>query len=220
MNCLLCDQEIPSKLLVKDLLFLKPENQSVCTACFSSFDRISDQHCPTCYRSGWDKICSDCLEWQSKGVHISHHALFTYNASMKDYFSRYKFMGDYLLCQVFSKTLRQVLKSYKTYTIVPVPLGPERMAERGFNQVTGLLNAAGIAYQDILAKTDVEKQSSHNRQERLAADSPFYLRENQVLPDKILLVDDIYTTGATLQGICQLLYERGVKEIKTFSLSR
>ena len=106
----------------------------------------------------------------------------------------------------------------KGFTIVPVPLSEERLAERGFNQVEGLIE--GIPYQDIFEKRDIEKQSSKTRKERLSQDNAFCLKKGIDVPDKIIIVDDIYTTGSTLYQMVQLLEGIGIKEVLTFSLAR
>lgn len=46
--------------------------------------------------------CQDCQLWCKEGVEVSHRAIFTYNQAMKDFFSRYKFDGDFLLRKVFA----------------------------------------------------------------------------------------------------------------------
>lgn len=101
---------------------------------------------------------------------------------------------------------------------MPVPLSEKRLVERGFNQVEGLIE--GIPYQDIFEKRDIEKQSSKTREERLSQDNAFCLKKGIDVPDKIIIVDDIYTTGSTLYQMVQLLEGIGIKEVLTFSLAR
>ncbi|WP_447447913.1 ComF family protein [Streptococcus dentiloxodontae] len=139
---------------------------------------------------------------------------------MKDYFSHYKFMGDYLLRQVFQDEVISYLKVYlkQGFTLVPVPLSPERMAERGFNQVIGLIGS--LPYSQPFQKIDIAKQSAQDRKGRISSCNPFSLNGNQELPNKILLIDDIYTTGATLHHLVTLLQKSGVTEIESFSLAR
>ena len=101
-----------------------------------------------------------------------------------------------------------------------IPLSPERLLERGFNQVEGLVEAAGFSFKDILGKREGSASSSKSRLERLATEIPFFIKDGISLPKKILLIDDIYTTGATVNRVKRLLEEAGALEVKTFSLVR
>lgn len=220
MTCLLCEAVLEVGPAFYQLFLLRQPSVELCQACLDSFEKIEEPHCPTCCKPGGDETCSDCLYWEKQGRSVSHKALYHYNEAMKDYFSRYKFEGDYLLRKVFGKEIKQALKTYKGYTLVPIPLSEQREEERGFNQVTGFLDAAGLTYENLLVKAESQKQSEKTRAERLQTKNHFSLREGVPLPEKVLIVDDIYTTGATLTQAAQLFYERGVKELKTFSLTR
>lgn len=222
MNCLLCDTPILPKETFSSILLMQSKKVYICEECQTRFERIKNPHCPTCCKSGIKKTCQDCLYWQDKGQEVCHRALFTYNDMMKDYFSRYKFQGDYLLRKVFSDAVKSALKNYPSYTIVPIPLSADSLQKRKFNQVTGFLEDASIAYCPLLKIKEKNKvsQSSKTREERLATQQFFTFNEEEKIPDKVLLVDDIYTTGATLMLARQILCEKGVKIIKTFSLAR
>ena len=220
MTCILCGEKLQQKLPFHHLFLLKPEDAAICSSCKESFELISEQHCPKCWKSGKATICKDCQYWKEQGQEVSHHALFCYNDAMKSYFSRYKFEGDYLLRKVFARELKEAFKKYKGYTIVTLPVSKERYHERGFNQVTGLLEAAGVPYTELLEKSDTSTQSSKSRLDRLKTKQSFSLKSNVKLAEKILLGDDIYTTGATLQLAKALFYENGVKEVVTLSLAR
>ena len=220
MKCLLCDKGLQTELTFTSLLCLKKEAELVCESCLSSFESIGDNHCPSCFKKDVSTNCQDCQFWCKKGVKVDHVALYSYNQVMKEYFSRYKFDGDYLLRKVFSKILQTELKKYKDYQIVIVPLSEQRFKSRGFNQVEGLIKDTGLAYLDILVKKEVEASSSKNRADRLLTDFPFLLKEGVKLPENILLFDDIYTTGTTLNRLKSMLLEAGCQNIKTFSLAR
>ncbi|TWT14684.1 ComF family protein [Streptococcus sp. sy010] len=220
MRCLLCDEALSSSFSFTDLFLLRPSKTNLCFTCSKDFVSISEKHCPSCYKSDIAELCSDCHAWQEQGKQVNHVALYRYNDAMKAYFSQYKFEGDYLLRKVFSQDIKQAIKKYKGYAFLPIPLSPEGLNKRRFNQVTGFLDEAGLPYLDLLGKHDSIKQSSKSRQERLASQQTFYLKKDKVLPDKILLIDDIYTTGATLVLAKQVLYQAGVRDIKTFSLAR
>ncbi|WP_128834151.1 ComF family protein [Streptococcus sp. DD11] len=219
-HCLLCSSQLKERLTFSQFFLLKPEKPRICSSCFENFEQITDQHCPGCCRKGSAEICSDCQSWSREGYQVQHFSCFTYNQAMKDYFSQYKFQGDYLLRFVFRETVREKMRAFKDYLAVPVPVSPEKFRHRGFNQVEGILDGAGIAYKNILEKRDTVAQSSKNREERLQTQQCFSIKEDQHLPEKIILIDDIYTTGKTLQLAKQILLEAGVKEILTFSIAR
>jgi len=171
-------------------------------------------------KTGLSTKCQDCQFWCKEGVEVSHKAIFTYNQAMKDFFSRYKFDGDFLLRKVFASVLSEELKKYKEYQFVVIPLSPERLLERGFNQVEGLVGAAGFSYLDLLEKREERASSSKSRSERLKTELPFFIKGGVTIPKKILLIDDIYTTGTTINRVKKLLEEAGAEDVKTFSLVR
>ena len=220
MNCLLCDQTTKSELTFSSLFLLKDDCGYLCSACASSFEKIGENYCSSCMKTGMSTQCQDCKFWCKEGIEVNHKAIFIYNQAMKDFFSRYKFDGDFLLRKVFASVLANELKKYRDYEFVVIPLSPERLLERGFNQVEGLVEAAGFSFQDLLGKREEKASSSKNRSERLATEIPFYIKTEAPLPKKILVIDDIYTTGATINRVKRIFEEAGVLEVKTFSLVR
>ena len=220
MKCLLCGQTMKTVLTFSSLLLLRNDDSYLCSDCDSTFERIGEEYCPNCMKIGLSTKCQDCQFWCKEGVEASHRAIFTYNQAMKDFFSRYKFDGDFLLRKVFASFLSEELKKYKEYQFVVIPLSPERLLERGFNQVEGLVEAAGFSFQDLLGKREETASSSKNRAERLATEIPFFIKTEAPLPKKILVIDDIYTTGATVNRVKRLFEEAGALDVKTFSLVR
>ena len=220
MICLLCAQHLKKTLTFGELLILKKEEGSLCLACYSSFEIIGEEHCPNCYKKGVSTLCQYCQLWCKEGIEVSHEAIFSYNQAMKDFFSRYKFDGDYILRKIFATILRDFLIKYKDYHFILIPLSPERYAKRGFNQVAGLIEAAGFSHLDVLGKREEKASSSKNRSERLATELPFFIKEGIRIPKKILLIDDIYTTGATVNRVKSMLENAGAEEVRTFSLVR
>ncbi|AYF93206.1 ComF family protein [Streptococcus koreensis] len=221
-NCLLCDQELFKQESLRDLILMKKENLTMCDNCKNKFEPVSEASCKTCCKKSSETSCEDCQEWERKGKSVNHKALYYYNEEMKEYFQKYKFQGDQLLAGLFAEEVKAALKKYKGYTIVPIPLSDKRNEKRGFNQVTAILEAAGIPYQDLLIKKDTKAQSQKNKKERLKTEQAFERKElkNKSWPEKIMIIDDIYTTGATIERAKEMLHVNGVKEIRSFSLAR
>ena len=220
MKCLLCGQTMKVVLTFSSLLLLKNDDSCLCSDCDSTFERIGEEYCPNCMKKGLSTKCQDCQFWCKEGIEVSHRAIFIYNQAMKDFFSRYKFDGDFLLRKVFASVLSEELKKYKGYQFVVIPLSPERLLDRGFNQVEGLVDAAGFKYLDLLDKREERASSSKSRSERLATELPFFIKSGVSISKKILLIDDIYTTGTTINRVKKLLEEAGAEDVKTFSLVR
>ena len=216
-NCLLCDEELTNQQSL-----MKKENLTMCDNCKNKFDPVSEASCKTCCKKSSETSCEDCKEWERKGKSVNHKALYYYNEEMKEYFQKYKFQGDQLLACLFAEEIKVALKKYKGYTIVPIPLSDERNEKRGFNQVTAILDNAGIPYQNLLIKKNTKAQSQKNKKERLKTEQAFRRKEfeNKDWPEKIMIVDDIYTTGATIERAKEILNVNGVKEITSFSLAR
>lgn len=176
MKCLLCGQTMKTVLTFSSLLLLRNDDSCLCSDCDSTFERIGEENCPNCMKTELSTKCQDCQFWCKEGVGVSHRAIFTYNQAMKDFFSRYKFDGDFLLRKVFASFLSEELKKYKEYQFVVIPLSPDRYANRGFNQVEGLVEAAGFEYLDLLEKREERASSSKNRSERLGTELPFFIK--------------------------------------------
>ncbi|RJU48196.1 ComF family protein [Streptococcus sp. AM28-20] len=221
-HCLLCDQELSKQESLRDLILMKKENLTMCDNCKNKFEPVSEASCKTCCKKSSETSCEDCQEWERKGKSVNHKALYYYNEEMKEYFQKYKFQGDQLLACLFAEEIKVELKKYKGYTIVPIPLSDERNEKRGFNQVTAILESAGIPHQHLLIKKNTKAQSQKNKKERLKTEQAFRRKEfeNKSWPEKIMIVDDIYTTGATIERAKEMLNVNGVKEIRSFTLAR
>lgn len=227
MRCLICEKEQSVKLSIELLFSWRSLSDSVmCENCHLHFIEINKQEaCSICLKKGKAPLCLDCKDWFNRddlGM-IQHHALFEYNKSMQEWFKKYKFIGDVRLAKCFKSELQNALKKYDGWIITVIPLGKERLQERGFNQVAELLDVAGISYVEVFDKKEGiwSSQSSKTREERLSGKQPFCLRDDTKLGDtRILIVDDVYTTGRTLRYACELLKGKDVDGIETFSLAR
>lgn len=113
--------------------------------------------------------------------------------------------------------------------IIPVPLHPERERERGFNQA--LLLAKELSHLSGLPLDEhAMVRRSHTKRHRAGMDAKarrqsvagaFALRRKDVVKGKrVLLVDDVFTTGATVSAGAQVLKESGAKEVLVLTVAR
>lgn len=228
--CIWCQQEIGVHLLITDLFSFRSLDQTpCCSTCLELFQQIDrSKSCKGCSRemdqAGW---CGDCQRWLIKDpkYSLNHHALFSYNDFAKEWMQRYKFLGDVRVAEMLTTKLQKGIKQWRrTHLIVPMPSRSSSMEERGFNQVELLLEEARISYTSLLEDKDGgSKQSQKNQRERLETKQPFRWKEGKQVEaagKKVLLVDDVYTTGRTMLHAVECLKEAKVEEIHTFSVFR
>lgn len=222
MKCGNCQMDIIENLTLIEL-FIPPE--ILCFSCQQQFSRLKDTiTCPGCGRENDGTLCYDCQRWQdSQGYTLQNKALFTYDEGFQRWVEAYKFKGDYRLRKVFAQELKQELRNYSNFLLCPIPLSKERFNQRGFNQVIGCLEAAGCSYEILLKrKEDGLPQAMKNRFERLQMPQPYELEEDEskIRDKKILVIDDVYTTGRTLFHAADILYKNGVKTVQSLTFAR
>lgn len=116
---------------------------------------------------------------------------------------------------------------FRDFVCVPIPLSKERYLERGFNQALTIVSIISVGFKihvdnSILTRIKGTKaQHGINREERFKNISGSFSAEpEKVRGKKILLVDDICTTGSTFMEASKVLYEAGAKEVRCFALSK
>jgi predicted amidophosphoribosyltransferase len=108
--------------------------------------------------------------------------------------------------------------------LVPIPLHPARRRRRGFNQAAVLAKAlarrTGLAVADSLTRSGTAgTQVGRPRRERLAT-PPGRIRAEGYVPARVILVDDVATTGATLAACARALRAAGALEVRAVTFAR
>ncbi|EAE6662764.1 ComF family protein [Listeria monocytogenes] len=217
INCLLCFQPIKQGASW-EINWLFKQASICCDECLAGFEKLIEPLCTICSKESSDSICEDC----ENRTHFldSNISIYRYNDFAKEYMKKFKFQGDYEIGAIFKKDLSDFLADKKE-KIVPIPVSETRKLERGFNQITAMLKQSGIIYEELLAKKHTEKQSKKTKKERLAAEQAFYFSgERDCELTEVILFDDIYTTGSTLNRAAQILKESGANKVSALTIFR
>lgn len=199
VNCLLCNATL-NEQMTWEILLGREFPRVICKECEEQFEPIEQDSKK--WLEGEEKILS----------------IYKYNDKMKDYLHQYKFMHDVVLAKVFRNDIDRILAK-QPETIVPIPIHPTKLKERSFAHIDELLKAAHIRFEQYLEKISVETQVGKSREERINTSQLFKLKEKVHVKDqKIILVDDILTTGTTLLHASRILYEAGAKSVKAITL--
>ena len=208
---------------------------SICLECTSGFSPIKEPFCTICgIPFGSDRIenhpCEDCL--RTKPFFQAAYAPYRYEGPILDAVHRLKYgektfvansLG--LLLAEFVKTRFMPLGSFLT---IPVPLHPKRLRERGFNQslllakhvATGL--KGNLDFRSLTRTKYTIPQTTLSRKERREnVQNAFFLRNADAINEKrVLLVDDVATTGNTLNQCAKTLMLGGAKAVFCVTLAK
>lgn len=173
-------------------------------------------------------VCEDCLESlhpQISRIQIEQVrgiAIFHYEENFRQLLYRFKGCGDYELKDVFLLRFACVLHwIYHGYLLVPMPSHPLQEEKRGFAHVIKLFSSLHLPFWKGIYKKEAFKQSDLSRQEREKVEEKIGITNGeQIYGKKILLVDDVMTTGSTLKAAIHLLTPYRPKKIRILVLAK
>jgi len=212
------------------------EGTWVCEDCFSRIDITSQLFCPLCHeKTSAGEVCDACTSQQKTSYLSRHVATTVYKESALIgtiiHTLKYDFADDVLhsiehMLETWFETCAPVFSDIDM--IIPVPLHKKRFAERGFNQAFLIGNIlakhSSIPIQEklLIRKRDTPHQANLDRKGRLSnVVDAFRVKALEAIDGKsILLVDDVYTTGATMQTCAEVLLKGGAKEVHGWTLAR
>ncbi len=196
----------------------KIDNKGICNKCFLKLmalaeNRIMDQ-------------------WETEKNFHQLIYIFKYEGMIRKIILDYKFNEKSYIYETFVNFIlkdEKIFEKLQTYdTIIPVPISKTRMKERGYNQSFLIAKALGnklnihIETNCLIKTKNVIEQSKLNREERKQNIQNVYELENkQILNNrKILLIDDIYTTGNTINECSKILKQANPNRIDVLVLAK
>jgi ComF family protein len=197
-------------------------------------DLLSPDRCAACARSVPQRsvFCPSCAlsVVAAPQEDARHVAPFLFGGAVARAVVAFKYDRRAELARPLASLLRRGLPALAGYTpdvVVPVPLHQKRLFERGFNQSALLAGPAAhtlsarFAPRALVRTRDTPRQVELSRAARLAnVEGAFEAREPWVLAGaRVLLVDDVRTTGATLNACMRALRSGGAREVRTIVIA-
>jgi ComF family protein len=207
------------------------ERTAFCEPCLASVDRAWSPRCPRCglsFDAGTgDRLCGRCLAQPPPFASLV--ARYAYGGALSSAISRFKYAPAPWLAAPLARLLFDAYApGAPVDVIVPVPLHPRRLRERGFNQ-SSLLAAKGTRAlgvpvdAGILCRAaDTPHQAGSSAPQRLEAlAGAFRARPSRRLVGaRVLLVDDVATTTATVRAAAAALVAGGARSVEVLCLAR
>lgn len=211
----------------------KMSKEYVCTNCENRFDKYKKFNIIDNEKLTLDKIGIQNIKLKQKYYLVNNEKIywekliycFEYKSIVRKYILQYKFFDKSYLANFFcyemlrNKKIYEILKNYDL--IIPVPMGKIKKSRRGYNQTELIVNIISkkckiISDNNVLEKVKSTKtQSTLKRNDRKNNVENSYVVKcvDKVKNKKIVLFDDIYTTGATVNEISKKLKQAGVRKI-------
>jgi ComF family protein len=214
-HCLLCGQSGSNR-------------RDLCDACAADLvrNRIA---CPRCALPMQTPapLCGECL--QHEPPFAAAFAPFVYASPLDQLVTRLKFGRNLAAGRVLSELWIDALRAASPSlpdALIPVPLHPERLRERGYNQALELARPLAKAFgiplrDDVLVRTRATSaQSNLDALERHRNLRGAFSVAGGTLPTYVSVVDDVMTTGATLHECARTLLRAGAERVDVWALGR
>lgn len=217
-RCTICDEVIDYN------------SEGICEDCRKKV-KIIDNRCYKCGKqlaSETMQYCADCQNRKHK--YDRGYSLYVYNDDIKNSIYRFKYANRRRYAKFYGREmaihLGNEIRNFKPDALIPVPLYRKKLEKRGYNQAALLAEQIGRQL-DIPVLEDIivrEKDTQplkllrpEERQKNL--EKAFKMGNNDVKLNSIVIVDDIYTTGSTINEISGVFRAAGVNKIGFVSLA-
>lgn len=198
----------------------------LCARCREAMPRVDSAYaCPSCAAPFGYITCTEC--WEREFAFAGAVAVGSLERPLSRAITLYKDAGERRLAEEFGRMAANVLAPCAggAGCVVPVPASRAAIVRRGFDHMTLIAQAAAAAL-DLPVRHALEiaraiDQRGLGREARRAnAAEALALAPGTALEGRVLLLDDVFTTGATLDAAAALLQSAGAAEVRVAVLAR
>lgn len=211
----------------------KAERSGICVSCRKKLRALTVRE-PRCMKCGKpvryevQEYCEDCKHthhYYDRGV-----ALWLHKPPVNISIYQFKYHNQRKFARYYAEEIlaeyQTLIQTWRPEVIVPVPLYSKRRRERGYNQAQILgeelgrrlsVPVAGTLVKRML-ETTPQKMLDH-KERRRNLDRAFAVKRSAHVPKRVLLVDDIYTTGNTIDAVAKVLKSKGAIKVYFLTIS-
>lgn len=205
-------------------------NSGICETCREKYPIIQEPRCKKCgkpIQKETEEYCYDCkntvhfYEWgRSLWIHKSpvNEAIYAFKYKNK------RIYGE-VFAREFAKQYGKLLKQQKIELIIPIPLHKKRRRERGYNQTEIIAKYLGkytgieVDCTSLIRTKKTTPQKCYNDKERKKNMKNAFAMRRNIHVRNVVLIDDIYTTGSTIDEAARTLKKSGVDNVFFLTIS-
>lgn len=211
-RCLLCDGAAQA--------------QSLCSACVADLPHYTRAHCPICaIPTPEGQICGACL--QHPPAYTRTLAAFSYAFPIDQLIQALKYQQRLSIAPVLGQALAQTARSRpRPDVLIPMPLHRKRLQQRGFNHATEIARVVAqnlnlpvnITAYERVRDTPPQVTLAYDQRRRNVRDA--FVCKGDVAGKRVALIDDVMTTGTSLDELAKTIKKAGALEVETWVVAR
>lgn len=210
-----------------------PKGELICDGCKDIFRVVQEPRCMKCGKmieQADQQYCYDCKKTNQE--YVQGFALWVYDKNVRESITYFKYnnrreYAKYYIAEL-CKYYGDIIYKKNPDVLIPVPLHREKLRKRGYNQADliadGLSSYTHIPMDNqclIRVKKTVAQKSLNMNQRTNNIKDAFHVHNNYSFStyQRVMLIDDIYTTGSTINACSKVLKDAGVNEVYFLCLS-